>query len=153
MKDFDKDRLIKLLNLSNSDADGEALTALRLANKLLKQADLTWQDVLTSKAYKTSEAEREYAKGYRAGFKKGSEKNNGVVQTYRQRPRSEPMVHDLRRLRQIIEEALNNWDRFNTQQKHYVENAVSFVRNNSCLPLRVYDHLLKMNRLTWDSPF
>lgn len=45
---MDKQRLIKILNLTTSDADGECLNAIRMANKLLKKENLTWDQVLSS---------------------------------------------------------------------------------------------------------
>jgi hypothetical protein len=40
-------RLIKLLGMTSSTFDGEALVAIRKANNLLKSAGLTWADVVT----------------------------------------------------------------------------------------------------------
>jgi len=42
----DLTQLRKLMGMTGSDADGEALNALRMANRLLKKSDLTWSDVL-----------------------------------------------------------------------------------------------------------
>lgn len=42
----DLNQLRKLMGMTGSDADGEALNALRMANRLLKKSDLTWTDVL-----------------------------------------------------------------------------------------------------------
>lgn len=39
-------KLVKLLNLTQSDNDNEALTAIRMANKLLKSQNKTWEDVI-----------------------------------------------------------------------------------------------------------
>ncbi len=43
---MDKDRLIKLLNLTSSDNDNEAISALRKANAMLKEGNLTWGDLI-----------------------------------------------------------------------------------------------------------
>ena len=40
------DRLIKLLGMIGSAHDGEALNAAKLANKLVREASLTWSDVI-----------------------------------------------------------------------------------------------------------
>lgn len=40
------DKLKKLLALTTSDNDNEALAAIRQANKILKDADKTWDEVL-----------------------------------------------------------------------------------------------------------
>jgi hypothetical protein len=42
-----KDRIVKLLNLTASDNDHEALLALRNAQKLMKQGGLTWEALFT----------------------------------------------------------------------------------------------------------
>lgn len=44
----DKARLTKLLAMTTSDNDGEALNAMRMANALIKAADKTWADVLSN---------------------------------------------------------------------------------------------------------
>lgn len=43
---MDLQRLIKFMNLTSSDSDNEALTALRMAVKLLKKDNLTWEKLL-----------------------------------------------------------------------------------------------------------
>lgn len=40
------ERLVKLLNLSASDNDNEALSAIRLANQLVRKNGLTWQSIV-----------------------------------------------------------------------------------------------------------
>jgi hypothetical protein len=39
--------LIKVLNLTQSNQDGEALSALRTANKILREYDLTWASIVS----------------------------------------------------------------------------------------------------------
>jgi len=39
-------RLVKLLGMTGSDYDGEALAAIRKANDLLKAAGMTWGDII-----------------------------------------------------------------------------------------------------------
>lgn len=43
---LDTDRLVKLMRMTESSSDGEALNALRLANRMLREADMHWGDVL-----------------------------------------------------------------------------------------------------------
>jgi hypothetical protein len=43
---MNRDRLIKLLNMTTSENDGEALNAIRLANKELEKEKTTWKAVL-----------------------------------------------------------------------------------------------------------
>ena len=40
------DRLLKLLRLTSSEFDGEALSAIRRANELLQGAGLSWDDLI-----------------------------------------------------------------------------------------------------------
>jgi hypothetical protein len=44
-----KNRLVKLLGMLGSAHDGEALTAGRLADRLVRQANLTWDDIISAK--------------------------------------------------------------------------------------------------------
>jgi hypothetical protein len=44
--ELDKDRLAKLLNLTESEHDGEALSAIRKANDLLRQHGTSWPAAL-----------------------------------------------------------------------------------------------------------
>lgn len=41
------EKIVKLLNLTTSDSDGEALNAIRLANSILRKANRTWSDLIT----------------------------------------------------------------------------------------------------------
>jgi hypothetical protein len=44
---MDRERLVKLLNMTDSQHDGEALTAIRRSNALLRQSKTSWAEVLT----------------------------------------------------------------------------------------------------------
>lgn len=57
---IDLAQLVKILNLTQSDSDGEALNALRMANSKLKAADLTWQDILSPNFKPKIEEKRQY---------------------------------------------------------------------------------------------
>lgn len=46
MIELDRDRLAKLLGMMGSAHDGEALNAARMAHTLVRQAGMTWEDVL-----------------------------------------------------------------------------------------------------------
>ena len=45
---MDTQKLVKLLNLSDSSNDGEALNSIRFANSLLKKDKLTWSQLIQS---------------------------------------------------------------------------------------------------------
>ena len=51
----DRTRLAKLMGMTTSDHDGEALNALRMANRMLSDAKTTWEQVLqiTAKSSET----------------------------------------------------------------------------------------------------
>ena len=49
--DLDKDRLAKLLSMTESGHDGEALAAIRKANRLLREHNRSWTDVLGTTAH------------------------------------------------------------------------------------------------------
>ncbi len=44
-----KDRLVKLLNLTTSDNDNEALLALRNAQKIIKSENASWEFLLSGR--------------------------------------------------------------------------------------------------------
>lgn len=46
MSKIDLEQLVKILNLTQSDSDGEVLAAIRIANSRLKAAGQTWQSIL-----------------------------------------------------------------------------------------------------------
>jgi hypothetical protein len=46
----DRDKLIKLLMMTTSDFDGEALSFIRKANELLKRNSLSWEQVLNQQS-------------------------------------------------------------------------------------------------------
>jgi hypothetical protein len=50
MVELDKERLAKLLSMTSSDHDAEALAAIRKANELLRLNKKSWSDVLGSDA-------------------------------------------------------------------------------------------------------
>jgi hypothetical protein len=49
MRDRERERFVKLLGLTHSNNDGEALAALRKCNDVLKQHRLSWADVVAGR--------------------------------------------------------------------------------------------------------
>lgn len=45
MSKIDLTQLIKILNLTQSDSDGEALSAIRMVNSRMKKAQISWEDL------------------------------------------------------------------------------------------------------------
>lgn len=50
------EKVVKLLNLTTSDSDGEALNAIRAANAFLAKTRVTWNDVIESKRARRTES-------------------------------------------------------------------------------------------------
>ena len=54
----ENERLLKVLRLTGSDQDGEALAALRMAQRIMAKAGLTWEGMLSTAALRMSERDR-----------------------------------------------------------------------------------------------
>ena len=54
---MDRERLIKLLNMTQSSHDAEALSAIRMSNTLLRQAKTSWTDLIAVAAEQPPAAE------------------------------------------------------------------------------------------------
>lgn len=48
---LDRERLAKVLSLTTSDNDAEALAAIRRANEIIKGENLSWLDVIAQQHY------------------------------------------------------------------------------------------------------
>ncbi|TYL86152.1 hypothetical protein [Bradyrhizobium cytisi] len=59
---IDRERLLKILRLTESNHDGEAIAAMRMANKLIRSAGKTWEDVVSRFA---APAPKSYGSDYR----------------------------------------------------------------------------------------
>lgn len=57
-----KEKIIKLLKLSTSSNDNEALNAIRIANSLLKKEDMHWDEFFSKSPSLSNTKEREYIK-------------------------------------------------------------------------------------------
>lgn len=51
MSQIDHDRLLKVLGMTGSDQDGEALAALRKAQAIMSAAKVTWSDLIKAQPY------------------------------------------------------------------------------------------------------
>ena len=156
---LDKTKLVKLLNLISSDSDGEALTAARLALKLVVGADESWESVVGGTAkdkgyegdnsYNTS-----YSKGYRAGFKKAAAAaaKGWARATYTPHLRRRPsgnLVNDRRKIAKIFEDFFSVWGRLRDIEKVVIAEMVDFFNANQCLYLRDYDTLKGITKKYW----
>lgn len=69
MSKIDLTQLIKILNLTQSDSDGEALVAIRMVNSKMKAAGETWQSLIdppspSPKSYRFKEISDEFDRGW-----------------------------------------------------------------------------------------
>ena len=65
----DRTRLLKLLGMTGSSHDAEALTALRLAQQLMREGGITWEDTIHGNGLLTYQ--EGWQEGHRAGFEEG----------------------------------------------------------------------------------
>jgi hypothetical protein len=109
---IDKDRLSKLMMMTTSENDGEALVALRMANKLLQRATVNWEQLLTGggptakrgdkPSYKQSREEyraQTYNTRYGAGPRKFRDEFQSDEFHFTRKPRPQPNVHSGERIR------------------------------------------------------
>lgn len=109
---IDLAQLVKILNLTQSDSDGEALNALRMANSKLKAADLTWQDIL-SPNFKPKPEPRQYK------FKEApSTFNAGFFRNAVER----------KEFREIL----------NTEQREWVNELINYYNDHHYLPHKTW---------------
>ena len=59
------DKLIKLLNLTRSENDGEALSAIRKVNMLMGKVDMTWETVINPATLRKNQYESQAAETLR----------------------------------------------------------------------------------------
>ena len=70
------DKIAKLLNLSKSDNDNEALAAIRLANKRLAEKGLSWDVVLLPKPKTLS------VSGYKPPYNEDDENHEALMEIF-----------------------------------------------------------------------
>ena len=154
MEEKKRNKLVKLLNLVSSDSDGEALTAARLAVKLMKESGEDWAGLLGAGAAEDSnELKNAYSKGYRAGFKKGH--GARFTQRAERAPPPRPykhgnMVHDRRKITKVFEDFFSTWNSLSEIEKAVIAESVQFFNTNQCLYLRDYDRLKVIAKKYWD---
>lgn len=73
---MDRSKLAKILSLTQSENDHEALSASRMANSLLKKENLTWGQVLGSDAAKPSGSKQSDRDIYEDMFRAAQEEIN-----------------------------------------------------------------------------
>jgi hypothetical protein len=83
---MDKVKLIKILNLTSSDIDGECLNAIRMANKLLKANNLRWEDLISAPVQKKNFSDP-FSQGYTDPFTDMIRRQNEAAREKRERER------------------------------------------------------------------
>ncbi len=61
MKANNFDKFIKLMQMTQSDQDGEVLTAIRMANTMLAENNANWEELLRSKVKVSAKPEPAFA--------------------------------------------------------------------------------------------
>ena len=77
----DRTRLIKLLGMTGSAHDAEALTALRFAGKILVEHKATWAEVFSTPG--SDRYQDGYSDGYRRGLAEGAARGRPKPLTWR----------------------------------------------------------------------
>jgi hypothetical protein len=132
------ERLVKLLNLTNSTSDNEALNAIRIANKTLKASSLNWEDVLSHKPkikgfdfstytnkYKTEEPPSPPKHEYERGFKEG--------QRYAQHTKDQPNETDADEIKAVFKSLKSKLDKFGEEDRAKILGILSFFEAKSYL--------------------
>lgn len=129
---MDRAKLVKLLNLSTSDNDAEALSALRHANLLIKREGFSWDEIVHPKKPKIPHKVRHNGDS-------GQTSNTGL------RPETEYPPID-----EMIEECLDEIE--NESGREFLESLYSFyeargylTQKQSAALKKFYDNL-ELNR-------
>ena len=75
-------RLVKVLNMLGSDHDGEVAAAGRLADRLLRQASLTWGDVIKVERQLTQRFPSARPNGYERAIHATLRDGHGIISTW-----------------------------------------------------------------------
>jgi len=67
----DKEKLIKVLNLTSSSNDNEAIAALRVAKQILAKSDVEWKDLVFGFVILSNRSEIEIKEAYDEGYRQG----------------------------------------------------------------------------------
>ena len=91
-----RDRLTKLLGMTQSSHDGEALNAMRLANRTLAENRITWREVLGTTTAIIASLPEEADDGWRSIARLCAERGVGVLTDWESN-----FVRSLHRFRRI----------------------------------------------------
>lgn len=107
---MDQDKLVKILMLSTSDADGEALNAIRMANAMLKSAKVNWREFLAGKGGPMPSWQVEEIKTLRARNQILQEMIEALQQsqTYKSADEFEPEQQESANIEDMIETCLDH---------------------------------------------
>jgi hypothetical protein len=125
-----KQRIVKLLNLSASENDHEALLALRNAQKLMKQGGLTWEALFTVSSTSSTRTATPRARPRKAAKPPATPKRDIEVPP---EPKYKPARAKYRWLRQLFEFILAQ--ELTTRQKEFFRGLhSSWVEYGSLTP-------------------
>lgn len=125
-----KKHLIKLLGMIGSAHDGEVLNAAKLAQRVLGQEGMTWEELLNG--VKSNNNNNDYQIGYSTGYKTGYERGvtDGIGRSMtRARPPS--WYNFVKTLHEDYLDDLTDWE------QGFVENWVAHHWNNPSPKQRV----------------
>jgi hypothetical protein len=92
---LDRERLIKLLNMTGSEHDAEALSAIRRSNALLRRHRTTWEELLAPSQEPLQAPQRNHTQAWQQRPKPGLRDSHA----FRERPNWQPNVRYSRRQR------------------------------------------------------
>lgn len=148
MTDIDREKLVKFLRMTESDQDGEALNAIRMANRMVKAARLTWGDVLRTTA--TAPSPSAYGSpDYRTP---PSKRGKAYGAAHRPPPRTEP--------KKIYDDNIGQYLRELSERKHdlstvmFIASLTEFYEQNGYLTEPQYEHVVRLHdtkpgKTTW----
>jgi hypothetical protein len=79
LNEKDRSLLIKILNLTTSDKDGEAMNAIRAANNLLKRNNMSWEDLPTAAMQSAQIPGGDFAEALRRAGNMAPQRRQGFV--------------------------------------------------------------------------
>lgn len=149
MTDIDREKLVKFLRMTESDQDGEALNAIRMANRMVKAAKLTWNDVLRARAETAAPSSTYGSPDYRTP---PSRRGKPYGAAHRPPPRAEP--------KKIYDDNIGGILRELSDRKHdlstvmFIANLTEFYEKNGYLTEPQYEHVVRLHdtkpgKTTW----
>lgn len=138
---LDRERLLKLLRLTESDADGEALNAVRMANRMLKSAGKSWDEVLIGVTTPSASARSYGSPDYRTPPSKRGPRTYGRAEPPKKR--AEP--------KKIYDDNIGDYLKALTERRHdmgtvmFLASLTEFYQENGYLTEPQYEAIVRMH--------